>query len=230
MENKKQVVMVSASPKVKEKAAVSTFLSKLGKEILRDKELQVARIDVRKSILKKNTEHDYETMLKAGAIIFVFPLYIFCLPGLLTRFLQDFVHYCKAKEKGDLAADVYTVVNCGFPEADINEEAIRVIKSFSRQVGASFRFGVSLGGGGMLLSTRNAFFMKKTMRSIAEAFAKIGEDIKHPAPGAVDDIYIEPGFPRWLYYYAGNKGWVMAARRRQIEKKELYKKPYQAAP
>lgn len=72
-------------------------------------------------------------MLHADALIFVFPLYIFCLPAILMRFLQDYRRYLTdhTNETGRML--VYAIVNCGFQESDINSEAVRVVRSFSEK-------------------------------------------------------------------------------------------------
>ena len=73
---------------------------------------------------------------------------------------------------------VYAVVNCGFPEPGINLEAVRVIRSFSQHINAQFRCGVLIGGGAMLREARNAPFMKKSIKSLNDAFAAIARDIE----------------------------------------------------
>jgi FMN-dependent NADH-azoreductase len=50
--------------------------------------LRVQRVRVRDSFAKKRTEADFEAMLRAERVVFIFPLYIFCLPGMLMRYLQ----------------------------------------------------------------------------------------------------------------------------------------------
>ena len=92
-------------------------------------------------------------MREADALLIVFPLYFFCLPGMLTQYLDDYAQFIGVKGK---TQKVYTIVNCGFPEPEINTEAIRVMQSFSRHVGASFRFGIGFGSGGMILGAQQA--------------------------------------------------------------------------
>ena len=50
--------------------------------------------------------------------------------------MQDYAAFVQTQPDNENKAAVYTVVNCGFPEPDINREAVRVIKSFSDKVGA----------------------------------------------------------------------------------------------
>ena len=128
----KKVIILSASPKTGEKA-VSNLLSDMAKEQLCAKGIQAHIINVRKTLASKECTAAFEDMREADALLIVFPLYFFCLPGMLTRYLEDYAQFIGVYGK---AQKVYTIVNCGFPEPEINTEAIRVIQSFSRHVGA----------------------------------------------------------------------------------------------
>ena len=112
-ETNKRVILLSASPKVDQALAVSELLSKRGETQFISKQIDVSLINVRRAITHHETESAYELMQNADAIVMVFPLYFFCLPGMLTRILQDFAAK-KPKSKQDCA--VFALVNCGFPE------------------------------------------------------------------------------------------------------------------
>lgn len=153
------------------------------------------------------------------------------------RFLEDYYAYYaqRSSQKGtesEKTAAVYAVVNCGFLEAGINREAVRVIGSFSRSTRNLFRFGVMIGGGGMLYGAKDAPFMRKTMTELNNAFKRIAQDIRlndaqvasdAPAPA---DIEITMNTPRWLYNFMGNRGWFALARKNGLKRKDLYRKPY----
>lgn len=47
-------------------------------------------INIRQSITNHRAHEVFETLLKADAVIFAFPLYVFCVPGILTGFLEDY--------------------------------------------------------------------------------------------------------------------------------------------
>lgn len=222
----KKVVIISASPKVGE-ATVSGTLADMAKDIFSGS-AEAVRIDVRKSFSGKCSEENFAAMAEADALVFVFPLYIFCLPGMLMRYLQDYCLYRERHPGSAGSPKVYAAVNCGFPETWINEEAVRVIKSFSKHIGASFRFGILIGGGGMLLGAKDAPFMKKTMAQINEAFAAVAADAASAAEGGTPqkDLYIEVNFPRKLYFFMGNMGWNQFAKKNGLKKKDLYAKPY----
>ena len=225
-EERKTVVFVNGSPKVSTEQSASQALIRMGKEYMSSQELDFYEVQVRNSLIHKKTEEDFALLQKADAIIITFPLYIFCLPGILMRFLQDFQEYLKGNGGYQNRIKVYAVVNCGFPEAFINEEAVRVIQSFSRKTGAEFGFGTMIGSGGMLLSTMEASYMKMMKQELIGAFRRMREDILLQQKDSGVLVSAKANVPVWLYYFMGNRGWYSAAKRNGLKKKELYRKPY----
>ncbi|MBC2729092.1 NAD(P)H-dependent oxidoreductase [Desulfosporosinus sp.] len=223
----RNIVLVSASPKINEKSVSKELLVMAGSHIISDLFSKVF-IDVRKSILTKNLAKDFETLAKADVLIFSFPLYYFCMPGILTRFLADYHNYFNSRENAKKQVKVYAMVNCGFPEPEINLEAVRVIKSFSQHINAEFRFGILIGGGSMMIEAKEAPFMKKPILKLKSAFSSIAADIQHEDSTTMDSIYIGVDFPlyRRVYHYMGGRGWITLARKNGLKKKDLYKKPY----
>ncbi len=209
--------IISGSPRPSDQST-SAFLSLFADERLTAQGTSVKRIDARKS-LKGDIQEEFAELSTADALLFIFPLYFFCVPGLLMQYLQDYASY-RAQHPGNAAQRVYAVVNCGFPEPEINTEAVRVIESFSRCINASFGFGVMLSCGGMLMGAKDAPFMKPVMAGLDDAFTRM-------AIGAEgDNIALAPKFPRRLYFMAGNMGWGHMARKNGLKKKDLYRKPY----
>jgi putative NADPH-quinone reductase len=86
-------------------------------------------------------------MRNADVIVMAFPLFVYSLPGALVRLLEDY--WICFRNAGDrhTAARMYAIVNCAFTEPEINEDAIRVVKSFCRKLGITWRFAVSIGCG-----------------------------------------------------------------------------------
>ncbi len=222
---KREVVLISASPRTTDES-MSEWLASSGEDCLKEECIHISRIHVRESILKGRTEQDFEIMLHADALVFIFPLYIFCLPGLLMRFMQDFYQYYTEHRKEAQRAKVYAVVNCGFPEPDINSEAVRVIQSFSEKINAFFRFGVLIGSGPMICETRNVPFMKRTLAKLNAAFTLMKTDVLNTVQHSADNILISVRFPRKLYFFIGGRGWVLSARKNGLKKMDLYRKPY----
>ena len=119
-------------------------------------------------------------------------------------------------------------MNCGFPEADINAEAVKVIECFSKKIGASFRLGIMIGGGGMLTDeVKDAPFMKKTFTALDNGFRMMAQDIQDDRLDPLQNLSIALNFPRRLYLFMADKSWVDTARKNGLKKKDLYKRPYE---
>lgn len=223
-ETKKSVVLLSASPKTDQDWAVSALLSKRGLSALDDGQLDVRLIPVRHALLHRETKSAFEAVQKADAIVVIFPLYIFCMPAMLTRFLQDFAAEYPLAER---SKHVYAIINCGFPEPEINSEAMRVLESFSVQTGRIFLGGVMVGCGGMTVGAQGAPFMRPIFDRIDQLFARVRQDLLSGEPEPPQTIAITVKFPRALYFLAGNAGWISMARKNHIKRRELYRTPYQ---
>ena len=218
-----RVALVSASPKVEQEWAVSAFLAKYGESRLAHDSLTVTTIPVRRALMHHETDAAFAELQEADAIVLIFPLYFFCLPAMLTRFLQDFAGK-EPKAAKDCA--VYALVNCGFPEPEINLEAMRVVEQFARQTGRSYGGGVMIGCGGMILGAQGAPFMRDVMEQINALFARVDADLSHAASIESKIVATAPKFPRALYFLAGNAGWRSTARKNHLKNKDLYRTPY----
>lgn len=217
MRKAQRVIIVNGSPRTSE-SATSAFLAQLAERKMSAEGIEVKQVTVRKS-LKGDLQSDFEAMRRADGLLFIFPLYFFCLPGMLMRFLQDYAAYHTQHTDGP-GQRVYTIVNCGFPEPAINTEAVRVMASFSHHIGAAFGFGVCIGGGGMLEGAKDAPFMKPVFAGLEDAFS-------HMIQGeAGENVLLAPKFPRSLYFLGGNMGWRQMARKNGLKPKDLYRTPY----
>ncbi|MEN6636494.1 MAG: flavodoxin [Clostridiaceae bacterium] len=224
-ESIKRIALLSASPKVDQEWAVSNLLAQRGESMLKNEQSDVVIIPVRHALTHHETASAFDLMQEADAIVMIFPLYFFCLPAMLTRFLQDFA---VQRPKATKACAVYAIVNCGFPEPEINQEAMRVVEMFARQTGRSYGGGVMIGCGGMVLGAQGAPFMKPVMASIDDLFVRVkceaaGQDLIE-----VQIAVVAPKFPRKLYFLAGNAGWRSSARKNHLKSKDLYRAPYQS--
>lgn len=219
------IVLISASPKVNQESASKFIISMLENRI-GNADVSKANIDVRESFSKNTVKQAYEVMSKADAVVFAFPLYFFCLPGILMRFLEDYYHYYLENVEAAHKPKIYAIVNCGFSESGINSEAVRVVKSFSNHINAEFRFGILIGGGGALVGAKDAPFMKKTMSLFENSLDKIINDIIGDDHQECENIEITVNIPRWLYMFMAGKGFTMTGRKNGLKKKELYRKTY----
>ena len=220
-----KIVIISGSPKAPGKA-VSDILAKETAEALQElRGAQPRVINIRRTLSKHHTEQAFAEMAQADALIIIFPLYVFCLPGITMRFLQQYKAYADShpEAKGDMS--VYAVVNCGFPEPEINGEAVQVISRFAGAIGARFRCGVMIGGGGMLGNPIGP--TKKKLKEYRGVVRRIGEDITANRTDKMQDILLDAPISRKLYFTFGNIGWKWQIRKNGKKSEELYAKPYQ---
>jgi len=222
-ETKQKVVLISASPKVDQDWAVSAFLANRGDAYLKNASVSAEVVQVRSSLMHHKTQEAFEIVQAADAIVLVFPLYFFCMPAMLTRFLQDFAG---AYPTADKESRVYAIINCGFPESGINMEAMRVVECFARQTGRLFLGGVMIGGGGMLIGAKDAPFMRPTFELVDALFVRVARDTLSETPEHGQITESSPKFPRWLYILGGHAGWHSMARKNHIKPKEIRRKPY----
>ena len=139
--------------------------------------------------------------------------------------LEQYYKY-NISRKGN-SANVYVIVNCGFPEPQINDEAINVIRNFSSKVGFNFRFAISFGSGGFIGATKNIPVFSKNMKNINSALERIKNDIYDQCKKQFcDDIMLEPSSPRWLVLFFSGRSWYPLGKKNGLSKKDLYRRPY----
>jgi hypothetical protein len=220
----KHAVVINGSPKLSEKGSFSSFLAQQLSESLRTEKLQVFSYNARAAQKADDLETVFKTMADAEAIVFIVPLYFFCLPGNLMRFLTAFETYLK--EVPLKGVKVYAMVQCGFPEPEICLEAVQVIRYFAKSIGATFRFGTMIGSGGMVPATIDAPFMRKTRTLLMGTLKRIAEDIDLKDNAPIENVPIRVQFPRRLYFMMGNTQWSSMARKSGLKKRDLYRRPY----
>jgi multimeric flavodoxin WrbA len=219
----KSFVIINGSPKTTPNS-VSGGLAEHAANLFSNLGAHAETVRIRSSLSQEAGGGSFAAMRSADALLLIFPLYYFCVPSMLMQFLEDYAEYLLREGRPLPDQKVYAIVNCGFPEPDINEEAVRVIKSFAHQISATFRFGVRIGSGGMITEAREAPFMKKAIAQLDTALMQMAQDT---AEAPAEDVSISVSFPRKLYFLMGNRGWYGMARKNNLKKKTLYARPYQ---
>lgn len=223
----KKVVLVNGSPRLEEKTTSAGFLARVDMALNRE-EFEKQSINVTQS-LKNGPESDYAKLMEADAVVFTFPLYFFCLPGMFTRFLEDYEKYCREHGGQKRPVKIYAIVNCGFPEPEINEEAVRVIRCFSHHIRAQFRFGVMIGGGPIFSAVEDVGPMKKAYKQLEAATQMLADDIRGETVQAPENVLIQPSLPSRLYLFMADRNWQREAKKNGLRKADLYRRPYQRA-
>ncbi len=222
----KKIIVINGSPKAAAQSASGT-LAVQAQNLFDTAGIETGVIRTGSAISDSAREADFAAMCAADALMFIFPLYYFCVPSKLMRFMEDYAAHVSREGGLSHRQHVYAIVNCGFPEPDINEEAIRVVRSFADHIGASFRFGISSGAGGMITEAKDAPFMKKAVALLDNALSQMAQDTLVPMPIPPENVSISLNFPRRLYFFMGNRGWYSMSRKNKLNKKDLYARPYQ---
>jgi hypothetical protein len=221
----RSLVLLNASPKINQ-PSFSNWLCERATPLLGGESLSVSQVNMRDCQRMKQTEQAFAAMAAADALVLVFPLYFFCLPGLLMRFLQDFRAYLDGAGAGAKCPKVYAWINCGFPEPEVNADGLRVTERFAAAIGGAFRFGILLGGGPMATQAIDAPFMRKYAATLNAAFSAVREDVLCDSAPAPATVHLRVAFPRRLYLWMGTLGWRMMARKNGVGGKAMYRQPY----
>lgn len=223
----KNIVLIDASPKINERSVSKLLINKAAKHF-NDDNVKKTYINIRQSYKKNEIPENYKTIINADAVIIAFPLYIFCIPGILMRFLQDYHQFYLENKNTAGSTKIYAMVNCGFPEPEINLEAVNVIKSFSRQINAHFRFGILIGCGGMLVGGEGKPVIKKAEQKLSNALSVMAKDSLDNNFDKIENVAIKTiSFPAGIFLFIMNKfGWASTAKKNGLKRKDLYRKPY----
>lgn len=210
------IVAVNGSPKSKDSASsmfIKQIESMIGSEISVYQAVQLIR--------QKDISPMLADILKAEALLFVFPLYVDSLPAPLIKALT--LLESAAKSAGHPLPKVYAVCNCGFFEAEQNFLALDMMKNFCERAGLSWSFGIGVGGGGMV-SAMSKNMAEGPAANVHAALRRLGDAISCGNLSS-QNIFVTPKFPRALYQFGGNMGWRRMARANKVGKK-LNAKPH----
>ncbi len=186
----KNICLVNGSLRGKNSAS-RVFLKDIESR-LPDTEYNKKIITVRVKMKEHYSADILESIAIADAIIFVFPLHNYGLPGALMRLLEDY-YQCTKEENILKKTSVYMVVNCAFPRAgEVCGEAIRVMQNFCRRLSLNWRFAICIGTGPVVIMTKKIPFF---YRRLKKAYAEIVSDIQDASKEKLDNYFIKPVIP-----------------------------------
>jgi hypothetical protein len=159
---------------------------------------------------------------EAQALVIAFPLYVDGIPSHLLRFLESVAEALQTDETLSTSQPlrVYGIINCGFFEPEQAENAATMLELWCAGIGLPFSGAVLVGGGGM---GKHLARGKGPGRNVGLALGKLAARIEAGEDAGL--ILARPNFPRKLYILAGHRGWVRAAKRRGLKKRDLYAGP-----
>lgn len=128
----------------------------------------------------------------ADALVLVFPLYAYALPGALMRLLEEYRSYVRSGNGHNPGAKVYAIVNCGFPRPVVFDECIRVLKNLCRRLSLDWRFAVCICAGPVVVMTKRAPLLDLTLK---RGLAAIVSDLEDRDPARSHDYFVRPVLP-----------------------------------
>jgi multimeric flavodoxin WrbA len=175
-----------------EKASSLEFLKRVSAG-MNAADFHVDRLTVKAVVNGRYPHETLAVMANADAVVIAFPLFVYTLPGALTRFLEDFYSYAQEGERYNKRAKVFAIINCGFPEPWIIEEAVRVVKNFCARLGLSYRFAIAIGGGPVTVMTMKVPFLNPRLK---KAFTGIVKDVGGDETAQKEDVFVKPIIPK----------------------------------
>jgi hypothetical protein len=142
------------------------------------------------------------------------PLYVDALPAAVTEPLE-ILHRRLDDHRRPRGQRLLVIANCGFPEAEHNETALRIYRCFARQAGLTWAGGLALGAG-ELIKGKPLGESGKMARNAIAALDLAAEALStgNPVPTEAVNLMAEPLMPAWMYRAMGNLGWHLQALQR----------------
>jgi hypothetical protein len=144
---------------------------------------------------------------EADLVIFSAPLYVDSLPAAVTELLEILRRRLDDHTRPP-EQRLVGISNCGFPEPEQNDVALRIYRCFARQSGFTWAGGLALGGGepikGKPLVESGGMVRNVIAALDLTAHALINGD---SVPQQAVDLMAEPLIPPWIYRAMGNLGW-----------------------
>jgi hypothetical protein len=185
----KNICLINGSLRGKEASSL-LFMNSI-KGLLDDSEFHTAIINVRARAKVSYPEDILTAISRADAVIMVFPLFTYGIPGALMRLLEDFFQYAKGHGHNKTAR-IYIVANCGFSRPEIMGELVRVMKNFCRRLSFEWRFAICIGGGPIAAMAVKVPLLRTRYK---RAFSAVALDIGNGDTKHKDDFFIKPFIP-----------------------------------
>lgn len=154
----------------------------------------------------------------SDVLIFIFPLYVDGIPSNLLKLLVNF-------EKENVVrpeTKIYCIVNNGFYEGKQNFLAILHMKNWCKKVKAKWGQGIGIGSGELLPYLKKFKLGQGPLKNLEKILNRFSRNIL--TLNSDKNIYINPNWPKSLYFIQGSFSWILKARKNNIKIRELFKK------
>ena len=151
-------------------------------------------------------------------LIFIFPLYVDGIPSNLLKLLVKF-------EKENIVrpeTKIYCIVNNGFYEGKQNFLALLHMKNWCKKVNAKWGQGIGIGSGELLPYLKKFKLGQGPLKNLEKILNRLSRNIL--TLNSDKNIYINPNWPKILYFIQGSISWILKARKNNLKIRELFKK------
>ncbi|WP_456083316.1 hypothetical protein [Leptotrichia sp.] len=154
----------------------------------------------------------------SNVLIFIFPLYVDGIPSNLLKLLVKF-------EKENVVrpeTKIYCIVNNGFYEGKQNFLALLHMKNWCKKVNAKWGQGIGIGSGELLPYLKKFKLGQGPLKNLEKILNRLSRNIL--TLNSDKNIYINPNWPKILYFIQGSISWILKARKNNLKIQELFKK------
>ena len=137
---------------------------------------------------------------------------------------ENFITYFENEKLINSKTKIYCIVNNGFFEGVQNHLAVSQIRCWSKKVNAQWGQGIGVGGGELLSHLKKVPLGNGPLKNLGITLEKFSKNILLLKSN--EDIYINPNYPRILYFLQANISWFIVARKNKLKFRDLFKKIY----
>jgi len=221
----KKILYINGSPRG-EKGSNSAQILKDLAGFLKEEGIQQEEFSILTLARKipENPDKQLEELDSCDIWILGLPLYVDSLPGHICRWLSLFQTF-RASKESPRNIRVYGIINCGFPEAIQNSDALSILELFCRKAELEWRMGIGIGMGEAYIQMKGMPLRSPGKAEILKAFQELYDDLNSDAPSKGSNLFARVKFPRWLYRLTGSLGWIWTARKNGLKLRDLYARP-----
>lgn len=154
----------------------------------------------------------------SNVLIFIFPLYVDGIPSNLLKLLVKFEKENVIRPK----TKIYCIVNNGFYEGKQNFLALLHMKNWCKKVNAKWGQGIGIGSGELLPYLKKFKLGQGPLKNLEKILNRLSRNIL--TLNSDKNIYINPNWPKILYFIQGSFSWILKARKNNLKIQELFKK------
>ena len=154
----------------------------------------------------------------SDVLIFIFPLYVDGIPSNLLKLLVKFEKENVVRPK----TKIYCIVNNGFYEGKQNFLALLHMKNWCKKVNAKWGQGIGIGSGELLPYLKKFKLGQGPLKNLEKILNRLSRNIL--TLNSDKNIYINPNWPKILYFIQGSVSWILKARKNNLKIRELFKK------